>query len=143
MEINLKLIRKTFSNIATIGDLNSNNNFFCYTLEDFDRDLNRDGDLKDPGEIKVNGKTAIPRGKYDVIINMSNRFGRMMPLLLNVPGFEGVRIHNGNKAEHTEGCILVGSSKANNFIGNSKPTFEKLMKILQDPKVTKITIEIV
>lgn len=142
MEINLKLIRKTFSSISTIGDLNING-FFCYTLEDFDRDLNKDGDLKDKGETKVHGKTAIPRGKYDVIINMSNRFKVMMPLLLNVPGFEGVRIHNGNTAEHTEGCILVGSSKANNFIGNSKTTFEKLMKILQDPKVKKITIEIV
>ena len=142
MEINLKLIRKTFSSISTIGDLNING-FFCYTLEDFDRDLNKDGDLNDKGETKVHGKTAIPKGKYDVIINMSNRFKVMMPLLLNVPGFEGVRIHNGNKAEHTEGCILVGSSKANNFVGNSKPTFAKLMKILQDPKVTKITIEIV
>ncbi len=143
MEINLKLIRKTFSNISTIGDMSINGKFFCYTLEDFDRDLNKDGDLKDPGEKKVNALTAIPRGKYDVIVNMSNRFKVMMPLLLKVVDFEGVRIHNGNKAEHTEGCILVGSSKANNFVGNSKPTFAKLMKILQDPKVTKITIEIV
>lgn len=142
MEINLKLIRKTFSSISTIGDLNING-FFCYTLEDFDRDLNRDGDLNDKGETKVHGKTAIPRGKYDVVINKSARFGVMMPLLLNVPGFEGVRIHSGNVSSHTEGCILVGSSKANNFIGNSKTTFEKLMKILQDPKVKKITIEIV
>ena len=143
MEINLKVIRKTFSNISTIGDMFINGKFFCYTLEDFDRDLNKDGDLKDPGEKKVNALTAIPRGKYDVIVNMSNRFKVMMPLLLKVVDFEGVRIHNGNKAEHTEGCILVGSSKANNFVGNSKPTFAKLMKILQDPKVTKITIEIV
>ena len=142
MEINLKLIRKTFSSISTIGDMSINGKFFCYTLEDFDRDLNKDGDLKDPGEKKVNALTAIPRGKYDVIVNMSNRFKVMMPLLLKVVDFEGVRIHNGNKAEHTEGCILVGSSKANNFVGNSKPTFAKLMKILQDPKVTKITIEI-
>jgi hypothetical protein len=120
-----------------------NDKFFCYTLEDFDRDLNRDGDLNDVGEKKVNALTAIPRGKYNVIVNMSNRFKRMMPLLLNVPGFEGVRIHNGNTDKDTEGCILVGSSKANNFVGNSKVTFDKLMKILQDPKVTKITIEIV
>ena len=139
----IKVIRKTFSSVSTIGEMYLDSKFFCYTLEDFDRDLNKDGDLKDAGETKVNGKTAIPRGKYDVVINMSNRFKVLMPLLINVPGFEGVRIHNGNKAEHTEGCILVGSSKANNFIGNSKPTFEKLMKILQDPKVTKITIEIV
>lgn len=143
MEINLKLIRKTFSNLSTIGDMNVNGKFFCYTLEDFDRDLNKDGDLKDAGETKVNGKTAIPKGKYDVIVNMSNRFKVMMPLLINVADFQGVRIHSGNTADHSEGCILVGSSKANNFIGNSKDTFAKLMKILQDPKVTKITIEIV
>ncbi len=143
MEINLKTHRKTFSSISTIGDMSVNGKFFSYTLEDYDRDLNKDGDLKDKGETKVHGKTAIPRGKYDVIINMSNRFKVMMPLLLNVPGFEGIRIHSGNTSEHTEGCILVGSSKANNFVGNSKVTFEKLMKILQQPGVTKITIEIV
>jgi len=123
----LKLIRETYSKKSTIGVLRINGTFFCYTLEDVCRDLNRDGDLKDAGEEKVHGKTCIPAGRYQVIINMSNRFKKLMPLLLKVPGFEGIRIHNGNTPEHTEGCPLVGSTKAMDFVGNSKDTFEKLM----------------
>lgn len=123
----IKLYRKVYSKNSTIGELFVNGTFFCYTLEDYCRDLNKDGDLQDPGEQKVYGKTAIPAGRYQVIINMSNRFKKRMPLLLNVPGFEGIRIHNGNTAAHTDGCILVGSTKTVDFVGKSVETFERLM----------------
>lgn len=91
----------------TMGELFINGKKFCNTLEDQVRDANNDGDLNDPGEEKVYGKTAIPRGTYKVIVNLSNRFKKELPLLLNVPGFEGIRIHGGNKAEDSLGCILV------------------------------------
>jgi hypothetical protein len=87
--------------------------------------------------------TAIPYGKYEVIINFSNRFKQYMPLLLKVPGFEGVRIHAGNKSADTEGCILVGSSKSLNFIGNSRVTYKSLFaKMKVAAKKEKIFLNI-
>ena len=101
--------------------------FFCYTLEDVVR------------EQKIYGKTAIPYGKYEVVITYSPRFQKNMPLLKNVPNFEGVRIHTGNTANDTEGCILVGKSKGYDFIGGSRNAFNELMERI---KGQKLTIEI-
>ena len=133
----LKLIRETFTEKSTIGSLYVNGIFFCFTLEDKDRKL-------ESGGVKEYAKTAIPRGKYKVINSFSNRFKKYLPELVNVPQFAGIRIHAGNTADHSEGCILVGSTKAVDFIGNSKVTFDKLMKAIQAvEKIEKITIEIV
>lgn len=127
----IKVLRKIYTGTSTIGELSIDGKFFCYTLEDVCRDVNRNG-IKDAEEIKEHGKTAIWAGRYEVILNVSNRFKVLMPLLLNVPHFAGIRIHNGNTAEHTEGCILVGDSKSANFIGNSKVTFARLMVLLKN-----------
>jgi hypothetical protein len=115
----LKVIRETFTEDSTIGKMYINDVYHCYTLEDKVR------------EVKVQNVTAIPKGRYEVIINFSNRFKQQMPLLLNVPNFEGVRIHFGNYSKDTEGCILVGSSKAVNMIGNSRAQYAKLMTALK------------
>ncbi len=115
----LDLIRKEFTVISTIGDLLIDGKFYCYTLEDMYRDK------------KIKKVTAIPYGTYEVIINFSNRFQKPMPLLLNVPNFEGIRIHNGSTADHTEGCILLGFTKSKDFIGNSKSAFNSFMPKLQ------------
>jgi hypothetical protein len=128
----LKLIRETKTNDSTIGKLYINEIYHCYTLEDKER------------EVKVQNVTAIPKGKYEVIVNFSNRFQQQMPLLLNVPNFEGVRIHWGNYSKDTEGCILLGTTKAVNMIGNSRTAYAKFMSIIN--KVGKkekiyITIE--
>lgn len=132
----LKLIRETFTDKSTIGSLFVNGIFFCYTLEDKDRKL-------ESGGVKEYAKTAIPRGKYKVINSFSNRFKKYMPELVNVPQFAGIRIHSGNTADHSEGCILVGSTKAVDFIGNSKVTFDKLMKVIQRvEKIERINITI-
>ena len=127
----LSLIRKEFTTESTIGDLLIDGKFYSFTLEDMYRDKN------------IKGVTAIPYGTYEVIINFSNRFQKPMPLLLNVPGFYGIRIHNGYKAEHTEGCILVGFTKSKDFIGNSKSAFIQFMPKLQAGlKTGKVFIEI-
>jgi len=127
----LELKRKIFTDDSTIGELSIDGAFVCFTLEDKVRD------------VKIKAITAIPYGKYEVIINFSNRFQKYMPLLLKVPNYEGVRIHPGNKSGDTEGCILVGSSKSLNFIGNSRVTYASLFaKIKLAAKKEKIFINI-
>lgn len=129
--MNLTLKRKTYTNKSTIGDLSINGVFFCNTLEDVSRDKNKDGDLNDVGETKVYAKTAIPSGKYEVVITFSNRFKKYMPLLIDVKVFAGIRIHKGNKPEDTEGCILLGQNPSIDWISNSSVTVEKFMKLLK------------
>ena len=127
MKLLLKRIHKT--DISTIGELYIDGVFQCYTLEDIERD------------VKIKSETAIPKGKYKVMITLSNRFKKYMPLLLNVPNFEGVRIHSGNTNHETEGCILVGQTRSKDFIGQSRKAFDKLFKKLENAK--EITIEII
>jgi uncharacterized protein DUF5675 len=115
----LVLTRKIRSANSTIGEMTVDGKFECFTLEDIERD------------VKVHGKTAIPKGRYELTITMSARFKKELPLLINVPNYEGVRIHSGNKAEDTEGCILVGQTKSADFIGNSRLAFDSLFKKLK------------
>lgn len=133
----LRLYRDTFTEESTIGELSVDSTFFCYTLEDYDRKLENGGK-------KVYGKTCIPRGIYDVVIDFSPKYNKEMPHVLNVPGFEGVRLHSGNMANDSLGCILVGSTKSKDFIGNSKATFNELMALMDEAyaKGEPITLEI-
>lgn len=128
----LYLRRIIFTNKSTIGDLYIGENYECHTLEDTCR-----------YHEKITGKTAIPEGRYEIIINWSNRFKREMPLLLNVPDFSGVRIHQGNIDKNTDGCILVGRTQSVNFIGESHIAFNDLFPKLKDfLSKDKIYIEI-
>jgi hypothetical protein len=137
----LKVVRDTYTPKQTLGKMYLNDIFFCETLEDVVRDINKDGDLKDTGEAKVYGQTAIPAGTYKFIINMSNRFKKLMPLLLNVEGFEAIRIHAGNTEIDTHGCILVGLTRTrDNKIGQSQIAFTKLMGNLERFNEYEITI---
>jgi hypothetical protein len=126
MKLLLKRLHRTES--STIGELYVDGVFECYTLEDIER------------EVKIKSETAISKGIYKVIITMSNRFKRQMPLLLNVPNFQGVRIHAGNTNHDTEGCILVGQTRSKDFIGKSRKAYDKLFKKMQNAK--EISIEI-
>jgi hypothetical protein len=103
----LELYRKCVFSDRIIGDLYVDGHWECFTLEDQDRRLE---DYLDTPDIKVYGKTAIPRGKYRVDIDMSARFKSLMPHLLDVPLFTGIRIHVGNTPQDVEGCIIVGKS---------------------------------
>lgn len=143
MDLNCKITvkRDTYNPKNTLGKLYINDVFFCETLEDVVRDINKDGDLDDAGETKVYGETAIPSGAYKMIINMSNRFKKEMPLLLNVKGFDGIRIHSGNTEADTHGCILVGLTRTkDNKIGQSQLAFSKLMLELSKYRTFEITI---
>jgi hypothetical protein len=91
----------------------------CFTLEDKVRPE------------KIFGLTAIPAGRYEVVVNESAHFHKLLPELVEVPNFEGVRIHSGNKAADTEGCILVGTTKGPNVVNNSHVAFDALFPKIQ------------
>lgn len=117
--------------------------YFCDVLEDTDRGLNQNMSVEEIQKKKIKGVTAIPTGTYEVIISYSNRFKKQLPLLLNVKGYSGIRIHSGNTAADTEGCLLVGQNKVVGKVINSRDTFNKLFKILQESyKKGKIYITI-
>lgn len=133
----LKVERKFLKPEYTIGRLEVDGKYFCDTLEDRVRDLSR--------EKKIPGETAIPAGIYDVVVNISPRFKRKLPRLLNVPGFEGILIHRGNTPEDTAGCILVGENKAKGRVINSTPYELRLTEMIERAQSAgeSITIEIV
>jgi len=109
----LVLIRKTFKEKYTLGKLFTDQVFLCDTIEDTVRDLydiNHDGDFDDQGEGKIYGKTAIPCGRYKVLLTHSFKLKRILQIILQVPGFTGIRIHGGRNETWTEGCILVGEN---------------------------------
>ena len=93
------------------------------------------------GELKIPKKSAIPEGTYRVVVTKSRRFQKYLPLLVGVPGFEGVRIHAGNTSRDTEGCILVGQNLQVGKVLWSRITLEKLMKLIENEKVIYLTIK--
>jgi len=113
------LRRRWYSDRSTIGVLTLGE-FSCFTLEDR---------VREPG-VKVQDKTAIPAGRYRVVVDFSQRFQRRMPLLLDVPMFTGIRIHSGNTAEDTRGCVLVGEWRAPDWVGDSRRAFADLFFLI-------------
>ncbi|MFD2717889.1 DUF5675 family protein [Hymenobacter monticola] len=122
MKLEVKSLIHTLK--TTISELYVDGRFQCHILEDVTRKTT---------DKKVYGATAIPCGTYKVIIDMSNRFKRLLPLLVDVPGFVGVRIHPGNKAADTEGCLLPGTydPSVKDWVSNSRAEFDKLFKRMQ------------
>lgn len=126
---------------VTIGALSIDGDFECWIVEDRVREVAG----QPVSTWKVPGQTAIPRGTYKVTITPSNRFKRDLPLLLNVPGFDGIRIHPGNTAADTEGCLLPGQDRLAKSVGRSRAAFDALFIKLKDAhgKGQPITIEVV
>ena len=120
----LVLERRYLKPSYTIGGLSVCGTRFCDTLEDRVRDLKQ--------EPKVPRATAIPAGRYEVIVNRSPRFGRDLPRLLDVPGFEGILIHRGNTAKDTAGCILVGENRLPGQVLNSTPYELRLTSLIRE-----------
>lgn len=131
----LKVIREVFTPTETLGSLFIDDKFFCYTLEDFDRGLDKSMDLKTVQATKVHSNTAIPLGTYKVSLSVSNRFKRLMPEIQSVPGFAGVRIHGGNTHLNTEGCILVAKNRSVDKVS----TFGKIRNWIQGSMEAELT----
>lgn len=136
MEITLTRIAK--QKTYTIGRLEIDGVYFCDTLEPTWRNI---GPGK-PGR-KIPGKTAIPEGRYAVAVSFSPRFKRWLPILLHVPMFEGIRIHAGNSAEDTAGCILPGLNTIEGRVTDSR-VWEKniVRKLAERPEGEGIWITI-
>ena len=122
----MELVRSTFGATTTVGDLYADGVWQVFTLEDRVR----------PAGAKVPGETAIPEGDYQLIITPSPKFKRRLPLLIGVPGFDGIRIHPGNSHKDTEGCILVGEG-VNQFstepmLTKSVSAFNRLFEMLEE-----------
>src|SRR3990167_1231058 len=119
----LRLKRSVFTNKSTIGELyDPIGNFICFSLEDCCR------------KEKIQNMTAIPSGRYEVVVAWSERNQRPMPRLLSVPYFTGILIHAGNYPSHSSGCILVGRKKAEDSIFESVLAFDELFT-----KIKKLT----
>ena len=130
----LTLNRIFLGSSATIGELLVNDKHLCDTLEDR---------VRPEGE-KVYGKTAIPEGKYEIELTHSPRFKKILPEILNVPNFSGIRIHTGNSSKDTEGCIIVGTwdGEKEDWVGSSKIAFDKLMSLLEEATNNKEKVTI-
>lgn len=140
MKLTLKRIalRPTY----TIGKLYIDDAYFCDTLEDTVRDTNKSGKF-DNGEQKIKGKTAIPYGTYEIKWTYSPRFKKYTPQLMNVPSFEGIRVHAGNTSADTEGCLILGKNKQVGKVLNSRATINKFYPIIKEACSNgKVTIEI-
>lgn len=140
MKLTLKRIalRPTY----TIGKLYIDDAYFCDTLEDTVRDINKNGKF-DNGEQKIKGKAAIPYGTYEIKWTYSPRFKKYTPQLMNVPSFEGIRVHAGNTSADTEGCLILGENKQVGKVLNSRATINKFYPIIKEACSNgKVTIEI-
>lgn len=136
----IELVRIAFKDTYTIGKLYVDDTYFCDVLEDKDRGLDSSMTESEILKRKVKGQTAIPTGHYVINITYSPKYKRMMPLLLDVKGFSGIRIHSGNTAKDTEGCPIVGKNKKVGMVLESRDTYKRLFKMMQGQK--EITIDI-
>jgi hypothetical protein len=131
----LRLERAEAGRIATLGNLYVDDEFCCHTLEDVVR----------PDGVKIAGETAIPYGSYPVVITWSPKFRRRLPLIADVPMFEGIRIHPGNTTDDTDGCILVGEELDGDRLLRSRAAFDRLFPMLDGAQARReqIRLEIV
>ena len=136
----LKLVRKWRKETYTIGDLYVDGKWFCNVIEDRDRGLDDSMGLAEIMSKKRYGETCIPYGTYKVEITYSPKYKRLMPEIKNVKGFSGIRIHSGNTAKDTLGCLIIGKNTQVGMVTESRKTYNKLFALMKDAK--DISIEI-
>lgn len=143
----LLLKRDVLASGFTLGSLSVDGRHLGYTCEDRDRtledDKDGDGNTIDPKE-KTYGETAIPRGIYKVVLSFSHRFQKVMPEVINVPQFSGVRIHGGNRAKDTLGCPLLGAQRLQDGVANCAAVNTRLIELIQqaEDRGESVTLEV-
>ena len=139
--IKLRLERLYKGSKYTIGKLYINDEYFCDTIEDIDRGLKSSMSVEYIKKKKVYAETAIPTGTYKIEMTYSSKFKRILPLLVDVKGFSGIRIHRGNTEKDSSGCIVIGENKVKGRVINSTPYEVVLVNKLLDEDDIEITIE--
>ena len=133
----LEVKRFEYGTNYTIGHFYIDGVYQCFTLEDKVREV----EGQPVSQWKIANQTAIPRGTYKVVNDFSPHFNGIRPHILDVPGYEGVRIHSGNTDKDTEGCILLGKDWAGtDFIGSSSVAFLQVFDQIKDATDMTITI---
>lgn len=122
--------RKWKKDAYTIGRVYVDDAFLCNSIEDKDRGLEQYMSVGEIDRLKVYGETAIPRGKYKVTMTYSPKYKRVMPQVMNVKGFSGIRIHSGNTAKDSLGCVLLGDNTKPGWISNSRKRCAEFEKML-------------
>lgn len=137
----LKLIRTITNSQYTEGKLYIDGAYFSDTLEDTDRGLEQNMSEFEINRRKIYGQTCIPSGEYKVILNMSPRFKKILPRILDVKGFEGILMHAGNTVQDSSGCILLGTKSSDGVLINSRKAVDALIEKIKDQKDITIIIE--
>ena len=139
--MNFLLRRRYLGPEYTIDSLSVDGIYLCDMIEDKVRDYDKDGDLD---EEKVFGETAIPYGIYEMDLTMSPKFKRLLPIIMNVPHFTGIRIHRGNSAKDSHGCLLPGENKAKGKVLRSTKyemlIVEKMLEAIRNNETIAIEV---
>lgn len=135
--IRLPTIKVPGGESFTPGELYVDGLRTCFTCEDEDRRLEKQG-------VKVYGKTAIARGVYDLEVSYSNRFKRELPAVLGVESFTGIRMHGGNRAEDSLGCILLGQVRTSAGVAKCAATVERVISMIKaaEQRNERVTLEV-
>ncbi len=140
----ITIVRKEFTDKYTMGELLLDGKFFCYTMEDTDRNVTENDTDAKIKQVKVPKRTAIPYGDYRIMLSFSKKLKRFLPILLDVPAFRGIRIHKGSTQDWSSGCILVGMKKLQNKLSDITNAENLLMEALKKVNETEpIYIKIV
>lgn len=126
----ITLIRIANKPTYCIGKLYVDGKYFCDTIEDTDRGLSDEMDEKEILKKKVKGETAIPTGIYHVYLTYSPKYKKQMPLIDNIKGYSGIRIHSGNTSKDTEGCLIVGKNTKVGMVTESRKMYNALFRML-------------
>lgn len=132
--LHLTLIRKWKNADYTIGQLYAGGRLICNTVEDADRGLNMHMSEAEIKKIKIHSETAIPTGTYKLAVTMSPKFGRKLIEVLNVPGYLGIRVHKGNSAKDSAGCVIPGNNTEKGKVTNSTK-YEELLTSMVDSAI--------
>lgn len=131
----VRVSRFMFDKDFTMSRVYVDGDFFCFGLEPYDASITTDTPIDTILELKKNkGKIAIPIGTYNLTYNWSNKYKKKLPLILDTPGFRGVRMHSGNRVEDTLACLLCGKFYKNGWLSDSRNTMAKFIKYWEDRK---------